>query len=238
MTGASYSRLSAHPNQSLFLSVWYSDRHVCYLGRGSLYSMDGLHPAPGTPQAIRQGTRAALITLGVVALFACCVCPGVALIYSNMSQPNVQATSTAKTAQQLSFAATYAAAATQDTQAATAQATSAVLQMPPTAAPAVQAATATPKPAAPTATPKLHSPPPTATPCANPCNPWGYNFSPPGNLIYSPPSAFCNYFHCIASFWNGNGYVIECQDLTFSKSGGISGSCSHHGGDYRPLYSH
>src|SRR5215469_3709893 len=93
--------------QSLFLSTWYSDRRVCFFSRGSLYSMDSLNPAPGAPQAMRQGMRVALITLGVVALFACCVCPGVALIYSNASLSNMQATSTANAAQQLSYAATF-----------------------------------------------------------------------------------------------------------------------------------
>jgi len=68
-------------------------------------------------------------------------------------------------------------------------------------------------------------------------NPWGYDFNP-GNYITAPPSAFCSYFNCIASFWNGKGHVEECQDATYSKSGGISGSCSHHGGDWRALYSH
>jgi len=77
---------------------------------------------------------------------------------------------------------------------------------------------------------------PTKTPCADPCNPWGYNFSC-CNYIYSPPSNFCSYFNCIPSFWNQtNGYVEECQDATFSHSGGVSGSCSHHGGNWRPLY--
>jgi hypothetical protein len=60
----------------------------------------------------------------------------------------------------------------------------------------------------------------------------------PGNYITSPQSNFCAYFTCIASFWNGQGYVMECQDGDYSKSGGIQGSCSHHGGDSRPLYSH
>jgi hypothetical protein len=68
-------------------------------------------------------------------------------------------------------------------------------------------------------------------------NPWCYNFVP-GNYIYSPPSAFCSYFSCIGNFWNGRGYVEECQDGEYSKSGGISGSCSHHGGNQQPLYSH
>jgi hypothetical protein len=94
----------------------------------------------------------------------------------------------------------------------------------------------TPKPTiAPT-----HAPQPTHTPTPCPginCNPWGYNFTP-GNYITSPPSTFCNYFSCIASFWNGHGHVEECQDATYSLSGGIQGSCSHHGGNLRPLYSH
>jgi hypothetical protein len=68
-------------------------------------------------------------------------------------------------------------------------------------------------------------------------NPWGYDFNP-GNYIYSPNSGFCSYFSCINNFWNGNGYVEECSDGMYGKSGGISGSCSHHGGNYRPLYSH
>jgi hypothetical protein len=67
-------------------------------------------------------------------------------------------------------------------------------------------------------------------------NPWGYNFSCCHD-IYSPPSNFCDYFNCIASFWNGRGYVMECSDGMYGKSGGISGSCSHHGGNYRPLLS-
>jgi hypothetical protein len=57
-------------------------------------------------------------------------------------------------------------------------------------------------------------------------------------LIYNPLAAFCQYFSCISSFWNGQGYVVECQDAMYSKSGGHSGSCSHHGGNRRPLYSH
>lgn len=68
-------------------------------------------------------------------------------------------------------------------------------------------------------------------------NPWGYDFDP-GYLIYNPPSGFCGYFACIANFGNGRGYVVECKDQTYSKSGGIQGSCSRYGGNLRPLYSH
>ncbi len=82
---------------------------------------------------------------------------------------------------------------------------------------------------------------PTAKPTAAPGpygNPWGYDFRP-GNLIYSPPSAFCSYFPCISSFWTStSGYVVQCVDTDFSHSGGRPGVCSRHGGYYRTLYSH
>ena len=94
--------------------------------------------------------------------------------------------------------------------------------------------TAVPTPVAtPTQTPA--PPPPPKNLCGAPNNPWGYNFCG-GTTISSPPADFCSYFSCIASFWNGRGYVIECNDGTYSKSGGIRGSCSYHGGDLRPLY--
>lgn len=109
---------------------------------------------------------------------------------------------------------------------------------------AAPTATEVPSPTA-TSIPPTPTPAPTDTPVppapANTGvdgNPWGYNFTP-GNLIYSPPSNFCDYFACIKSFWSStSGYVEECQDGDFSHSGGRSGSCSYHGGDMRPLYSH
>jgi hypothetical protein len=81
---------------------------------------------------------------------------------------------------------------------------------------------------------------PTPTPCPGVnCNPWGYNFDATnGSLIYSPPADFCSYFECISSFWEGKGYVVECNDGMYSKSGGIRGACSYHGGVWRPLYAH
>lgn len=120
--------------------------------------------------------------------------------------------------------------ATATSDAATAQAFA--LSVSATATADSRIPTATPKPK-PTATPKPKVPVVTGVNG----NPWGYTFSP-GKLIYSPPGDFCAYFNCIASFWNGSGYVEECQDATFSKSGGIQGSCSHHGGDWRALYAH
>ncbi|HST88105.1 MAG TPA: hypothetical protein VLJ14_06980 [Ktedonobacterales bacterium] len=74
-------------------------------------------------------------------------------------------------------------------------------------------------------------------------NPWGYDFNQ-GNVIYSPPAAFCDHFTCIgsppshSSFWSGSGYVVECNDTHYSKSGGVQGACSQHQGVMRILYSH
>jgi hypothetical protein len=97
---------------------------------------------------------------------------------------------------------------------------------PPTAVPTA------PPTAVPTARPT--APPPNI--CGAPSNPWNYNFCG-GGTISSPSSNFCNYFHCIPSFWQStNGYVEECQDSTYSHSGGRSGSCSSHGGNLRALY--
>lgn len=114
---------------------------------------------------------------------------------------------------------------------------------------ALQTASSSPSPS-PSPSPKpSQSPAPVAAPapppplppqnlCGAPPNPWGYNFCG-GNVIYSPPGNFCSYFNCIPSFWmSTNGYVDECQDGTYSHSGGRQGACSYHGGELRPLYSH
>jgi hypothetical protein len=116
---------------------------------------------------------------------------------------------------------------------------------PPTVVPATVAPTPvrTPQPTpvptpTPTPTPTLApTPVPTAAPnlCGAPANPWNYTFCG-GSLITAPPANFCSYFNCIASFTPGKGYVVQCADLTFSKSGGISGSCSTHGGAGKTLY--
>ncbi len=97
-------------------------------------------------------------------------------------------------------------------------------------------------PASPAAPPPSPSPAPlSAAPaavnlCGAPANPWSYTFCG-GNLIYSPDPGFCSYFLCISSFPNGTGYVVQCVDGKFSKSGGHTGVCSQHGGFKRNLYS-
>lgn len=108
---------------------------------------------------------------------------------------------------------------------------------PPGPAAVTSVSPAAPSPLPPSTTlPAATSAPTRATPnlCGAPSNPWSYNFCG-GTVISSPPSNFCSYFNCIASFAAGRGYVIQCADRTFSKSGGISGSCSGHGGNARAL---
>ncbi|MDE3192972.1 MAG: hypothetical protein KGN00_04720 [Chloroflexota bacterium] len=124
--------------------------------------------------------------------------------------------------------------ATRSTPGPTASAIATVVPLAPAATSLVATPTPIPQTVAPVA-PPTSAPTTAANLCGAAANPWGYNFCS-GSLIYSPPSNFCTYFGCIASFWNGAGYVVQCTDLTFSKSGGRSGSCSKHGGDYRPLY--
>ncbi len=68
-------------------------------------------------------------------------------------------------------------------------------------------------------------------------NPWGYDFNA-GSFITAPPAAFCTYFSCVNGFWNGQGYVEECQDGTYTLGGGVGGDCDGHSGDLRPLYYH
>lgn len=73
-------------------------------------------------------------------------------------------------------------------------------------------------------------------------NPWAYTFVACGSVITHPAGGFCIFVvdklstFCIGEFYSANGYVMECRDGTFGKSGGISGSCSSHNGNWRPLY--
>lgn len=72
--------------------------------------------------------------------------------------------------------------------------------------------------------------------CGAPSNPYGYNFCGNGQVIYSPPADFCSLFTCVGNFVEGRGYVVQCVDGKFSKSGGRPGACSGHGGVGRRLY--
>ncbi|GII93124.1 hypothetical protein Ssi02_33550 [Sinosporangium siamense] len=77
---------------------------------------------------------------------------------------------------------------------------------------------------------------PTANPdrCGAPDNNWGLHYcASPGNLVTSAPAGLCDsgIFECIPNFNNGTGHIVVCSDGKLSKSGGIGGSCSSHGGN-------
>jgi hypothetical protein len=73
--------------------------------------------------------------------------------------------------------------------------------------------------------------------CGDPLNPWCYSVTSGGSVIYNPPGTLCNFLNCISSFWSyTNGYVEQCANGEFSHSGGVQGSCSQQGGNWRPLY--
>ncbi|HKD98409.1 MAG TPA: hypothetical protein VKB69_12580, partial [Micromonosporaceae bacterium] len=112
----------------------------------------------------------------------------------------------------------------------------------PTHAPTSTHAAPTHAPPPPTHTSKPTHPPtskPKGPLCGAPSNPWGFNFCGRGHAIYSAnlPGSVCAYFDCIPNFPNGVGYMIECNDSTYSMSGGRSGACSHHKGEWREVYS-
>jgi PASTA domain-containing protein len=71
-------------------------------------------------------------------------------------------------------------------------------------------------------------------------NPWAFSLAC-GSFIYHPPADFCDFLtevtgaYCVGDFYNAAGYVMQCRDGNFSKSGGKSGSCSSHDGNWRPL---
>ncbi len=69
-----------------------------------------------------------------------------------------------------------------------------------------------------------------------PCDdPWSLSFTP-GELVYDPPEEFCDYFPCTADYGAWDGYLVQCADLLFDRSGGTSRSCAGHGGPFRTLY--
>lgn len=190
-----------------------------------------------------RGWAYKLAMLSVIPFLCICMCCSSSVIfamtpYGQQLARETEATETAQvaaTAQQAASSTAYALAHPNPTATDVPTATAASTDTPlPTATMTTVPPTNTPLPR-PTNTP-LPPPPPTPCPGVN-CNPWGYNFTP-GNLIHNPPSAFCAYFNCISNFWNGSGYVVECVDGMYSKSGGLSGACSRHGGEWRPLYSH
>lgn len=73
-----------------------------------------------------------------------------------------------------------------------------------------------------------------------PANPWGYNYEPEaGHYIYDAPVNFCRYFKCLQPFGSSNdGFVVECNDGSYSHSGGNPDACHYDKGVYRALFWH
>jgi hypothetical protein len=200
-------------------------------------------PVPPSPQPRKKNRPLAIVAIvGGILVVICALCSFAAYVGSTIHNTTIAATPTATTVPKQAVLlatnvpteiSTDAPTDTPTTLATTAPTPTPTLQPSPTPLP-THAPQPTPRPTPP-------PPKPTPTQCSQPCNPWGYNFSP-GKLIYYPPSNFCAYFNCIPSFWGsddpGDGFVNQCVDGTYSQSGGERGDCSDHGGEGRPLYSH
>jgi hypothetical protein len=52
-----------------------------------------------------------------------------------------------------------------------------------------------------------------------------------GSYSHAGDAEFCSLHECIGDFEGEDGYVVECEDESFSHAGGISGACSDHGGE-------
>jgi hypothetical protein len=52
-----------------------------------------------------------------------------------------------------------------------------------------------------------------------------------GSSSHTGDTQFCSEHQCIGSFMTEGGTVVKCADETYSHAGGISGACSHHGGE-------
>ncbi|GHO49751.1 hypothetical protein [Ktedonospora formicarum] len=162
-----------------------------------------------------------MLVCGVFLLSTCACCGGITTWGATLppAAPSNAAVVPTATKQQMKTIAQVVATPTQAKPTATPSPTPTRIPSP--------TPTATPKPV-PTATPTAKptekpTPKPTAKPKPKPTqpptrtgvngNPWGYDYNY-GALIYAPPSSFCSYFARIASFWEGNGYVMECSDGT------------------------
>jgi hypothetical protein len=81
------------------------------------------------------------------------------------------------------------------------------------------------------------SPAPVRT-CGAPTNPFGFDFCAPGTNVSLAPPGFCSYFRCVSGFDRGTGYVTQCVDGMFSKTGGMPDVCARHAGELRALLAH
>jgi hypothetical protein len=52
-----------------------------------------------------------------------------------------------------------------------------------------------------------------------------------GSSSRTTDAQFCSEHECIGSFTKERGTIVECSDGSYSHAGGVSGACSHHGGE-------
>lgn len=57
-----------------------------------------------------------------------------------------------------------------------------------------------------------------------------YSTPDTGSTPSAPDTSSTSPGENIPNYDNGNGYRVQCEDGTYSQSGGIQGACSHHGG--------
>lgn len=189
------------------------NRSSAWVGKGSKY------------RKRRGGASAALSILGLCVAFAVTGCGSVAGTGAPVAAEQPATTQSTPTPDVSAFDSPSAVEVT------TAPATMAAptSQAPKPPAPTTQAAAPAPAHTTAAAKPSL---------CGAPQNPFGYNFCGRGGYIYNAsPTQVCSYFNCIANFGNSDGYMIECNDGTYSTAGGKRGACSYHGGVRRPVYS-
>ncbi|MDG4792967.1 hypothetical protein [Micromonospora sp. WMMD1082] len=70
--------------------------------------------------------------------------------------------------------------------------------------------------------------------CGAPANPMGYDFCG-GERIREPAREVCDHFDCVPGFWEGRGYLVQCENGKISLAGGSPRACGLHGGVRRTV---
>ncbi|MBQ1051243.1 hypothetical protein KBX50_22560 [Micromonospora sp. C51] len=70
--------------------------------------------------------------------------------------------------------------------------------------------------------------------CGAPKNPMGYDFCG-GKRVREPAREVCEHFDCVPGFWEGRGYLVQCENGKVSLAGGSPRACGLHGGVRRTV---
>ncbi|NLU80047.1 hypothetical protein HCA58_16980 [Micromonospora sp. HNM0581] len=71
--------------------------------------------------------------------------------------------------------------------------------------------------------------------CGAPDNPMGYDFCG-GQRVREPAREVCDHFDCVPGFWEGRGYLVQCENGKVSLAGGSPRACGLHGGVRRTVW--